>query len=71
MLGEAIDKILKDILWGTPTNYLGVFSSDELPHSFTRYPSAYVANTDPSFLPGQHWVAFYHLSPSHLEFFDS
>ena len=71
MRGEAIDKILTDILWGTPTTYLGVFSRDELPHSFTRYPSAYVANTDHSSLPGQHWVAFYHLSPSHLEFFDS
>ena len=71
MRGEAIDKILTDILWGTPAHYLGVFSRDELPHSFTRYPSAYVANTDPSSLPGQHWVAFYHLSPTHLEFFDS
>ena len=71
MRGEAIDKILKDILWGTPSNYIAVFSRHELPHSFTRYPSAYVAKTDPSFLPGQHWVAFYHLSPSHLEFLDS
>ena len=52
MRGEAIDKILIDILWGTPTNYLGVFSRDELAHSFTRYPSAYVANTDPSSLTG-------------------
>ena len=71
MRGEAIDKILIDILWGTPTTTLGVFSRDKLPRSFTRYHSAYVANTDPSSLPGQHWVAFYHLSPSHLEFFDS
>ena len=71
MRGEAIDKILIDILWGTPTSYLGVFSRDQQPHSFTRCPSAYVANTDPSSLPGKHWVAFYHLSPSHLEFFDS
>ena len=70
MRGEAIDRILIDVLWGTPTTYL-VFSRDELPHSFTRYPSAYVANTDPSSLPGQHWVAFFHLSPTHLEFFDS
>ena len=71
MRGDAIDKILIDILWSTATTYLGVFSRDELPHSFTRYPSAYVANTDPRSLPGQHWVAFYHLSPTHLEFFDS
>ena len=71
MRGEAIDKILIDILWDTPTSYLRVFSRDELPHSFTRYPSAYVANTDPSSLPEEHWVAFYHLSHTHLEFFDS
>ena len=73
MRGEAIDKILIDILWGTPTTYLGIayLSRDEVPHSFNRYPSASVANTDPSSLPGQHWVAFYLLSPSHLEFFDS
>ena len=71
MRGEAIDKILSDVLWGTPSTYLGVFSRDELPHSFTRYPRAYVSKTDPSSLPGQHWVAFDHLSPSHLEFFDS
>ena len=71
MRGEAIDKILIDVLWGTPTTYLGVFSRDQLPHSFTRYSSPYGANTDARSLPAQHWVAFYHLSPSHLEFFDS
>ena len=71
MRGEAIDKILIDILWGTPTTYLALFSRYELPHSFTRYPSSYVANTDPSYLHGQQWVAFNHFSPSHLEFFDA
>ena len=78
--GEAIDKNLTDILWGTRTQYLAVFSryeqplsttNHQLPQTSTRYPSAYVANTDPSSLSGEHWVAFYHLSPSHLEFFDS
>ena len=67
---EAIDKILTDILWANPTNYLGVFSRDELPHT-TRYPSAYVANTDGCSLRGQHWVAFYHLSPSNLKLYHS
>ena len=56
MRGEAIDKILTDILWGTPTTYLGVFSRDELPHSFTRYPSVYVANTDTSTLLVSTWL---------------
>ena len=80
MRGEAIDKILTDILSGPRAHYLGVFSRDQLPlstithhlaHTSTRYPSAYIAKTDPSSLPGDHWVAFYHLSPIHLEFFDS
>ena len=71
MRGEAIDKILIDVLWGTPTTYLGVFSRDQLPHSFTRYPSSYGANTDDSYLPRQNLVAFNHLSPSHIEFLDS
>ena len=80
MRGDAIHKILTDILWGTPANYLAVFSRDNLPDSTsnsqlatnsTLYPSAYLANTDPSSLPGKHWVAFYYLSPTQLEFFDS
>ena len=52
----------------TPTDYLGVFSRTNY---LTRYPSAYAANTDPSSLPGEDWVAVYQLSPSHLAFFDS
>ena len=80
MRGEAIDTILTDILVGTPAHYLGVFSRDQFPlstkiyhlaHASTRYPSAYVANPDPSSLHGEYWVGFYHLSPSHFEFFDS
>ena len=71
MRGEPIEKILTDILWGTPIHSLSVFSRNDLPHSGTLYPSADVANTDPSSLPGQHYVAFYQLSPIPLEFFDS
>ena len=48
-----------------------MFPCDQLPTSFIRYPSAYVSNTDPISHPGTHWVAFYHESPSSLEFFDS
>ena len=36
-----------------------------------RFPSANVANTGPSSLHGEHWVAFYHLSTTHFEFFES
>ena len=64
MRGDAIEKILTDILWGTPRNYLGVFSRDELPHLFTRYPRAYVGNTDRNSLPastGLHSIIAPHL----------
>ena len=71
MRGEILDRLLTDVLWDTPTDYLGVFPRDQIPTSFIRYPSAYVANTDPSSQPGTHWVAFYHESPNSLEFFDS
>ena len=71
MRGDMIDNVLVDALWGTSTRYLGVYSLNQIPSTFTNFPCAYVANTDPSTLPGRHWVAFYHLSPSHLEFFDS
>ena len=53
-------------------DFLGVFPSDQLPLPFSRWPAAFVANTDPSDRPGQHWVAVYQESPSRpLEFFDS
>ena len=71
MHGEMLDRLLTDALWDTSTHYLGVFPRDQLPTSFIRCPSAYVANTDPSSQPGTQWVAFYHESPSSLEFFDS
>ena len=70
MRDEAFNKILTDLLCATPNPYLGLFSGDELPRSFPSYPSAYVANNDPSSLGALQWVAFYHLSPTHLEFFD-
>ena len=63
MIAEAIDKILTDILWGTPHQYLAVFSRDEIPDSTltnqhtslsTRFPSEYVANTVPSALLFEH-----------------
>ena len=68
MRGEAIDKILIEIISGCPTQYVGVFCPDELFHTFTPYSSAYVAKSDPSSLTGQNWVEFYQLSLSHLEF---
>ena len=66
--------------------YLGTFPLDQFPlanflntapFTFTNVPSqihACILNTDPSYMPGQHWVAFY-LDPQRVpftvEFFDS
>ena len=71
MIGASIDSLLISALWGTHIKYLGVFAIDQIPITLTHYPCAYVANTDPISKPGQHWTAFYHLSPTELEFFDS
>ncbi len=48
--------------------FLGVFSADQLPNIEYR-PSAFVANTDPSTSPGEHWVAFF--IDKETEYFDS
>lgn len=49
----------------------GVFSPDTLPSRVNTYPSAYICNTDPSHLPGQHWVVVWMETPRKAEFFDS
>jgi hypothetical protein len=49
----------------------GVFSSNNLPQIVSAYPSAYICNTDPSYLPGSHWVVFWIHSPKYAEFYDS
>jgi len=71
MLTGEIANVLSQALCDTRTHFLGVFALDQIPSSFSHYPCAYVANTDPSTRKGQHWVAFYHESPKRLEFFDS
>ena len=58
MSRETFDKILIDILWGTPSLSLGVFSRDELRHSYSRCPSANVPNTNAGSLPVEYWFAF-------------
>ena len=49
----------------------GVFPADKLPRHVNSFPSAYVCNTDPSDLPGKHWVVFWFQSPTKAEFYDS
>ena len=55
----------------TKNQFHGVFASDELPKTVQDYPSAYVANVDPSDQPGSHWIAFYFDKNKEGEFWDS
>ena len=58
-------------------HYLGTFPFDQFPHQkFTQplhsYALCCVVNIDPSYKPGQHWVAFFREKDSkEIEFFDS
>ena len=59
-----IDRILKPRI----KNYLGTFSSDNLPHE----TGIFVSNTDPHHLPGTHWIAIYVSADRQRgEYFDS
>ncbi len=49
----------------------GVFASNTLPATVTQFPSAFIVNTQPLPLPGEHWVAFIVFDSFHGEFFDS
>ena len=70
MNGDQIEKFLAQSLACTRTHFLGVFARDQLPTA-SKYPACFEANTDPISLPGTHWVEFFYVSPTHLEFFDS
>ena len=50
--------------------FKGVFPSDKLPKRLKK-PALLICNTDPSSLPGKHWVAFYLPKSGPLEYFDS
>ena len=49
----------------------GVFASNTVPEVVTHYPSAFIINTQPLPLPGEHWVAVIIHSVSEADFFDS
>ena len=52
--------------------FRGVFAADELKkQSVKQFPSGYIVNTDPSYKPGEHWVAFYFDGKGKGEFFCS
>ena len=60
----AIEHALRNI-----PRFGGVLAQDELKLEYNKSPKFYVVNTDPSHLPGEHWVAFY--TGGRPEFFDS
>ena len=48
-----------------------VYSADTLPDKVQFFPSAFICNTDPSSLPGKHWIVFWFKDPFNSECFDS
>ena len=51
-------------------NYFGVYALDKIPTK-PPLPCFLVVNTDPSYAPGQHWVAIHINSYGYGEWFDS
>lgn len=51
--------------------FKGVFASDELVHFQCETPCCFIANVEPSQLPGSHWTAFYLPHNAPLEYFCS
>ena len=47
----------------------GVYSGDQLPRTIPSRPLLFIANTDPHFKPGRHWVVIY-FGEEHIEYFD-
>jgi len=50
--------------------YCGIYPSDLLPDNPSK-PCCFIVNTDPSHLPGKHWVVIYLSENSVIEYFDS
>lgn len=53
------------------THVIGVYSADQLPNMHLVPDTGLITNTDPTHLPGRHWVAFYLNQQYELECFDS
>ena len=77
MNGTAIDNALRNAIGA---RYLGVYAADEVAGVLSRemcnkqqqqQVRCFLANTDNSYEPGEHWVAFTLIGNTVLEFFDS
>ena len=71
MNNHQIDKILnRNPL--TKKYYKGCVPSDRIPYTYKYgFPYCLCVNTDPSYKDGQHWVAFFIISPTKVEYYDS
>lgn len=49
----------------------GVYASNTVPEVVMSFPSAFIINTEPLPLPGEHWVVVIIHSSSEADFFDS
>lgn len=55
----------------TKPNFIGVFAADHVPTNAFKSPMCFIANTDPSWKPGGHWLAIFVDYDGSIEFFDS
>lgn len=60
-----------DLIADLKPYFRGIYASNSLPFRVTRYPSAFVSNTDPLEKKGSHWVAFWFQNGTECEFYDS
>ena len=70
MFGSEIKRLVETDLLAS-RHFRGVFSCDTLPQNVSDLPMLLVANTDPSDLPGSHWVAVWINCQRQGYFFDS
>ena len=48
----------------------GVYASDAIPIHVKKRPLLHIVNTDPSYMPGKHWVVIYIGEDGFVEYFD-
>lgn len=70
MDGQQLEYCLKTDRY-TEHIFRGIFAADILPKRIKDLPCGFIANTDPSHKPGEHWVAFYIDANGNAEYFDS
>ena len=61
---EVEESLLSDEMTGMIAG--GVYAADRLPRTIPYRPLLYIANTDPHFRPGRHWVVIY-FGEAHIE----